>query len=58
MWVSSPLEGGCGAVDVIALCRDPLECDSSGRKGVIHRLSVPPLYPPQSFVREGGIPGQ
>ena len=57
IWESSPPrggEGGYGAVYLLALCRDPLECDASRRRGVIHSFLIPPLNPPPSFAWGGG----
>ena len=42
-------EGGGSAVYFHALCPDPLKCDSSGRRGVVHRYSVPSLNPPPLY---------
>ena len=57
MWRYS-LTGGFSASEFRALFRDPLECDSSRRRVVVHRRSVPPLHPPSYFVLWGGVPAQ
>ena len=58
MWEYSPPGGGGNvAVEFLALCSDPLECDLSGRQGMVHCLSVSPPYPPPIFAGEGEIPG-
>ena len=57
MWKYSP-PGGHGAVEFLAILRNPLECDPSGLWGVVYRFSVPPLHHPPSFVWERGIPGK
>ena len=56
--IFSPGGGGYGVVEFLTLLCDPLECDSSGRRGVIHRRSVPTPHTPPWFAVEGGIPVQ
>ena len=62
MWEYFPMKGGKGgghgAVELLALSRDPLECDSSRRWGVVHRLYGPHPHHPPRFTGEGSIPGQ
>ena len=51
----SPITG-YGALEFHTLHRDPIECDSSERRGVVHRHSIPPPHPPPCFTGEGGSP--
>ena len=50
--------GGYDTVEFHVLHRNPLECDSSGRRDMIHRCSVPYPHPPPCLVGEGGFTGQ
>ena len=43
--IVSPV-GGEGAVEFLALHRYPLECYSSGQRGLVYHFSVPPPHPP------------
>ena len=49
---------GYGVVELHALIRDPLECDSSEERVMLHRRSVPSPHNPPCFTGEGGVTGQ
>ena len=58
MWGYYLLGGEYGAVDFHVLCHDPLKCDSSGRRGVVHKRSIPTPHTNPCFAGEGEVSDQ